>query len=101
MRLGAGDGGHFFAQFEFDSAVLDGHDASAADDGAGRNIEFLAHAGAQNADQMIGVLAGEGGAVARDFIGDPSAAGHGEGLQASGSSASFETAAARRRTSRA
>ena len=68
--------GHFFAKFELDPAVRDGYDASAADHGVGGDIEFLANAGAQNADQVIGVVAGEGGAVARDFVGDPSAAGH-------------------------
>ena len=37
-----GSGGDFFAQFEFDSVVVDGHDASATDNGAGGDVEFLA-----------------------------------------------------------
>ena len=40
------------------------------------DVEFLSDAGAQDSDQVIGVFAGEGGAVSRDFVGDPSAAGH-------------------------
>jgi len=36
-----------------------------------------AYARAEDADQMIGVGASEGGVVVGEFIGDPSAAGHG------------------------
>ena len=39
----------------------DGDDPPAADAVAGGDIEFLAYAGAQDADQMISVIAGEGG----------------------------------------
>ena len=76
--VGDGGCGNFFPQFELDSALLDSHDASMADYGAGGDIEFLTDAGSQDADEMIGVFVGEGGMVARDFIGDPSAAGHGD-----------------------
>ena len=55
-----------------------------ADYGAGSDIEFLTYAGSQDADEMIGMVAGEGGMVAGDFIGDPSAAGHGGGVGLSG-----------------
>ena len=54
-------GGDFFAKFEFDAAVGDGDDAPATDDRAGSDVEFLAYAGAQDADQVVGVRAGEGG----------------------------------------
>ena len=49
---------------------------AAADGGSGSNVEFLADAGAQDADEVVGVFAGEGGVVAGDFVGDPAAAGH-------------------------
>ncbi len=83
MRFASGCGGNFFAKFEFDAVVGDGDDAPATDNRAGSDVEFLAHAGAQDADQVVGVRAGEGGVVVGEFVGDPSAAGH-ERLNLSG-----------------
>ena len=45
-NVGYGCGGHFFAQFELDSALLDRHDAPAADDVTGCNVKFLSYASA-------------------------------------------------------
>ena len=75
---GYGDHRNFFPEFELNSGVLDACDASAPHNGTGGDIEFLSYAGTQDADQMIGMIAGEGGVVAREFVGDPAASRHGE-----------------------
>jgi hypothetical protein len=43
---------------------------------AGGDIEIFSDASAEDADEMIGVFAGQGGAVIGDFVGDPAAARH-------------------------
>jgi hypothetical protein len=40
------------------------------------DVEFLSDTGAQHPLQMIGVLSRQGGAVVREFVGDPASAGH-------------------------
>jgi hypothetical protein len=55
---------------------VDAHDSAAAHYGAGGDIEFLAYASAQNSSETIGVVACDSSMVVRDFIGNPSAAGH-------------------------
>src|ERR1700727_2218638 len=72
-----GRGEDFFAQFELDPAVVNGDNAAAADFRIGGDIEFLADLGAQDADEVVGMTAGEGGAVGGSLVGDPSATGHG------------------------
>ena len=44
------------------------------------NVEFLAYAGAQDANEMIGVFAQQRRVVSENFVGDPAAAGHGSCL---------------------
>jgi hypothetical protein len=50
--------------------------ARAAHDTVGRDIELLPHTGAKHSHQVIGVLAGEGRAIACYLVGDPAAASH-------------------------
>jgi len=45
------------------------------DSGRRRNVEFLSKLCAQDAREMRCMVAGQGGAIALDFIGDPAAAG--------------------------
>ena len=52
-----------FAQFELDPAFGDGDDPPSADCGPSGDIEFLADSGAKDADQMVSVIASEGGVV--------------------------------------
>ena len=49
--VGTASGRNFFAEFKLDPAILDAHDASAADCATGGDIEFLPYAGAQDADR--------------------------------------------------
>ena len=58
-----GRSGYFLSQFELHPAFPDGHNTSAPYNGTDCNIEFLSYASAQDADQMIGVVAGEGGVI--------------------------------------
>jgi hypothetical protein len=55
--------GHFLAQFELDPAFGDADDPPSADCGPSDDIEFLADSGAKDADQVVGVIASEGGVV--------------------------------------
>jgi len=52
-----------FAQFEFDSAFLHGRYPSTPYDSTRGDVEFLSYASAQNADEMIGMRAGDSGLV--------------------------------------
>ena len=69
--------GHIFPQVELNPALLNGDDASPPYARACGDVEFLAHASAKHTYKMLRVFARESGFVPRDFIGNPSAAGHG------------------------
>jgi hypothetical protein len=55
----------------------DGGDTTATGNTIGDDVEFLSDAGAEHADQMIGVSTDQGRTVGGEFVGDPAAAGHG------------------------
>ena len=80
-KVGGRGGSDFLSEFEIDSAFPDAHDSTATDDGALGNVEFLPHASAQDANEVIRMLAGKRGAIPRNFVGDPSAAGHEQDLE--------------------
>jgi hypothetical protein len=65
-----------FTQLKFHSIRMYAYDLAATDLGAGGKIELLANLGAQHLCQMPRVIAGEGGAVSRDFISNPPTASH-------------------------
>src|SRR5580698_9661168 len=67
---------NFVAEFELDPRALNRMYARAAHDTVGRDIELLPHTGAKHSHQVIGVLAGEGRALACYLVGDPAAASH-------------------------
>ena len=75
-QVGLGSGGNDFAQFEFDPAVGDADDATAADAFDSCDVEFLPDACAKHVSKMLGVRTDQSGAIPGDFIGDPAAAGH-------------------------
>jgi hypothetical protein len=67
---------YFFAQFELNPTGGNGYDAPPPQGHSCRDIEFLTDTRPQHSNQMICVIARKRGAVARDFVGDPSASGH-------------------------
>jgi hypothetical protein len=71
-------GRQIFAKRERDAILCDRDDRSATDAISERDIELLADAGTQYARKMCGVVSDEGSSIARMFVGDPAAAGHGE-----------------------
>jgi len=66
----------FLAEFKFDPAVSDDSDSAPMHARINNDVKFLSDASAEDADEMVGMSAGEYSSVARDLIGDPSAAGH-------------------------
>src|SRR5271165_3413540 len=69
-------GGNCFPELKLHAGVCNSHNAPAANHRPCGDIEFLADAGTQDADEVIGMVPGEGGLIATDFVGDPSAACH-------------------------
>src|ERR1700692_3500274 len=71
--------GNFFGQIKLNPAVAHRNDSATADGLAGGDIEILADASAQDADQMFGMSADKGSAIRGDFVGYPAAARHESG----------------------
>ena len=59
-----------------DGAGADGGDFGAMDEAVGDDVEDLAGFGAEDAGEMVGLVAGEGGGAIGPGIGDEAAAGH-------------------------
>src|SRR5450755_249501 len=55
---------HFFPKFELNPAVSNGDDASSPHYSTRGDIKFLPYASTQDADEMIGMVAGKSGVVA-------------------------------------
>ncbi len=69
-------GGDFFAERELHTIIADAGYGRAAHLIAASYFELLADPRAQGSCQMGGVLAGEGGAVGGELVGNPATAGH-------------------------
>ncbi len=69
--------GNFLAQLKFNSPITNAHNPPAPHYCARRNIELLPHPRPQHANEMIRMIAREGGAIPRKFLGDPSSSCHG------------------------
>ena len=67
---------NFLAQFELNAIGRDAGNPPSTDRRTHGNVELLAHARAQNANQVVGVVASQGSPTAGNFIGDPSSASH-------------------------
>jgi len=74
-----GGGRHLFAKFKLNPSFRYGSDSALSHREPGRDIKFLPHASAEHTCQMFGVVSGEDRAIARYFVGDPSAASHESG----------------------
>ena len=74
--ISGGIGTKLLSQFKLHPSITDAGDFSVAHSGAGGNVEFLADAGTQGANQMVSVFTLQRGVSFRNFVGDPSAAGH-------------------------
>jgi hypothetical protein len=72
-------GRHLFAKFKLNPTFRYGSDSALSHREPGRDIKFLPHASAEHTCQMLGVVSDEDGAIARYFVGDPSAASHESG----------------------
>ena len=66
----------FFSEFELYSIFGNADDPPATNYGVSDNIEFAPHAGTQNADEVIRMIANQSGAISGDFIGNPSSSRH-------------------------
>jgi hypothetical protein len=72
-------GRHLFAKFKLNPTFRYRSDSALSHRAPGRDIKFLPHASAEHTCQMFGVVSGEDRAIARYFVGDPSAASHESG----------------------
>ena len=79
-----GIGFDFGDEVEADRVAGDAGDDAMPDVAAGDDIEFHAGFGAEDADEVGGLIAGERGGRFIPGVGDPAAAGHGERVQGTG-----------------
>src|SRR5262249_15164238 len=74
--LSGSRGGDLFPQFEFNLVGCDGDNSSPANFSTRGDVEFLADTGPKHAGEVLRMSAGQEGAIASDFVGDPATAGH-------------------------
>ena len=66
----------FFVEREDDFAFVDADDFGAVEEAASDDIEDLAGSGAEYADEVGGLVAGQGSGVSGPGVGDPATARH-------------------------
>ena len=76
MEWKSGVGFEFFVEGEEDFGVVDAGDFCAVEKASGDDVEDLAGLGAEDAGEVCGLVAGEGGSGRRPVVGDPATAGH-------------------------
>jgi hypothetical protein len=74
--IGGRRGLYLFPKFEFDAPFRELGNTATSHHPRSHNVEFLSHPGPQNANEVIGVIAGQKGVIIGNFVGNPSAAGH-------------------------
>ena len=67
---------NLFAEVKFDTMIVDSRDTAATNSVSDGDIEVLADLRTEYAYQVVGMSAGERGAVSRKLVGNPAAARH-------------------------